>query len=174
MILSERNVIITQEQELMSAISGLRAISLDHLAMLGHCAFIAPPRALIRERRTGTAPRSKAYGREAPSRAELSASKAETRLVGGRRPMRGGGKGDHAGRADVHGQLPDSEQPTGPSPDPGRQSGWPDLIAFLAVLATGTALVLFGHVATGGLTTACVALGGLYAAWWRFRRPRRR
>ncbi len=25
--------------------------------------------------------------------------------------------------------------------------------------------MLFGHVATGGLTTACVALGGLYAAW---------
>jgi hypothetical protein len=60
------------------------------------------------------------------------------------------------------------------SPDPGPPSPWPDLIAFVAVLVTGTLLVLFGHVATGGLTTACVALGGLYAAWWRFRRPRRR
>jgi hypothetical protein len=30
----------------------------------------------------------------------------------------------------------------------------------MGVLATGTLLVLFGHVATGGLTTACLALGG--------------
>jgi len=44
----------------------------------------------------------------------------------------------------------------------------------MSVLATGTLLVLFGHVATGGLTTACLALSGLFAAWWRFRRPRRR
>jgi hypothetical protein len=60
------------------------------------------------------------------------------------------------------------------APNSGPPSGWPDLIAFMAVLATGTLLVLFGHVATGGLTTACLALSGLFAAWWRFRRPRRR
>ena len=41
-----------------------------------------------------------------------------------------------------------------PPPDAGPPSGWPDLIAFVAVLITGTLLVLFGHVATGGLTTA--------------------
>jgi hypothetical protein len=68
-------------------------------------------------------------------------------------------------------------KPRGPAsaaPDSGPPNGWPDLIAFMGVLATGTLLVLFGHVATGGLTTACLALGGLFAAWWRFRRPRRR
>jgi hypothetical protein len=42
----------------------------------------------------------------------------------------------------------------------------------VAVLITGITLVLFGHVTTGGLTTACAALAGLYAAWCRFRRPK--
>ena len=46
---------------------------------------------------------------------------------------------------------------------------WPDLIALLAVLATGTVLVVIGHVPVAGLTTACAALVGLLGAWRHFR-----
>ncbi len=44
-----------------------------------------------------------------------------------------------------------------------------DLIAFLAVLATGAALILIGHVTAGGLTSASTALVALYGAWKRTR-----
>jgi hypothetical protein len=44
-----------------------------------------------------------------------------------------------------------------------------DLIVFLAVLTAGAILVLFGHVATGGLTSICTALVTLYGAWKRSR-----
>jgi hypothetical protein len=57
-----------------------------------------------------------------------------------------------------------------PSREP--QSGWADLLAFVAVLATGAALIIAGHVTTGGLATASIALVGLYAAWRRYRGDR--
>jgi hypothetical protein len=63
--------------------------------------------------------------------------------------------------------------PVGPAPDPGPWSNWPDLLAFVAVLTAGVLLVLAGHVTVGGLTTACAALGGLFAAWRGLRRPPR-
>ena len=46
---------------------------------------------------------------------------------------------------------------------------WRDLVAFLAVLTTGVLLILLGHVTSGGLTTVCAALVGLYATWKHFR-----
>jgi hypothetical protein len=46
---------------------------------------------------------------------------------------------------------------------------WADLIAFLAVLATGVILIIFGHMTVGSLTTACGALVGVYGAWRHFR-----
>ena len=46
---------------------------------------------------------------------------------------------------------------------------WPDLIAFLSVLVTGLLLIILGHMTSGGLTTVCAALVGLYAAWRHFR-----
>jgi cytochrome bd-type quinol oxidase subunit 1 len=49
---------------------------------------------------------------------------------------------------------------------------WVDLLAFLAILATGVALVVFGHLVTGGLTTACVALVSLCAAWRHLRKSK--
>jgi hypothetical protein len=99
------------------------------------------------------------------------AAKARTR-----KPRHSADHGSAPGLESSEGQIVHRKaaDPAQSHPDPSPPSGWPDLIAFMAVLATGTLLVLFGHVASGGLTTACVALGGLYAAWWRFRRPRRR
>jgi len=46
---------------------------------------------------------------------------------------------------------------------------WADLIAFIAVLATGIALIVLGHLTAGGVTTVCAALVGVFAAWQRFR-----
>lgn len=46
---------------------------------------------------------------------------------------------------------------------------WSDLIVFLAVLATGTVLIVLGHVTAGGLASVCAALIALYGAWRRFR-----
>jgi hypothetical protein len=95
--------------------------------------------------------------------------------VRARKPRHEAGKdGTAEGPTDARVAQRKPEDPVSAVPDPGPPSGWPDLIAFMAVLATGTLLVLFGHVASGGLTTACLALGGLFAAWWRFRKPRRR
>jgi hypothetical protein len=42
---------------------------------------------------------------------------------------------------------------------------WPNLLAFIAVLATGVLLIILGHMTAGGLTTACAALAGVYASW---------
>lgn len=112
----------------------------------------------------------------APAPTGLSAPPAEGRSERARKPQHGADHGDAAGTGSGGGQVARRKptDPAGSPPDPGPPSGWPDLIAFVAVLATGTLLVLFGHVATGGLTTTCLALSGLFAAWWRFRRPRRR
>ncbi len=52
------------------------------------------------------------------------------------------------------------------SPNSARRD-WLDLIAFLAVLATGIMLITLGHLTAGGVTTVCAALVGLYAAWRR-------
>jgi hypothetical protein len=46
---------------------------------------------------------------------------------------------------------------------------WADLIAFLAVLATGVILIIFGHMTAGSLTSACAALVAVYGAWRRLR-----
>jgi uncharacterized oligopeptide transporter (OPT) family protein len=43
--------------------------------------------------------------------------------------------------------------------------GWWDLLAFIAVLVTGISLIVFGHVTVVGLSIACTALVGLFAAW---------
>ncbi len=46
---------------------------------------------------------------------------------------------------------------------------WADLIAFVAVLATGIVMIVLGHLTTGGMTTVCAALVGVYGAWRHFR-----
>lgn len=45
-----------------------------------------------------------------------------------------------------------------------------DLIAFIAVLATGTSLIIIGHATPTALATAATALTALYAGW-KNRRP---
>ena len=52
---------------------------------------------------------------------------------------------------------------------PSAPGGWPNLIAFLAVLVTGILLIILGHMTSDGLTTVSAALVGLYAAWRHFR-----
>jgi len=61
-------------------------------------------------------------------------------------------------------QLPRSGDLATHSHNSGR---WIDLIAFLAVLALGGALIALGHVTAGSLATICAALGGLYGVWKR-------
>lgn len=46
---------------------------------------------------------------------------------------------------------------------------WADLIAFVAVLATGIVMIVLGHLTTGGMTTVCGALVGVFGAWRHFR-----
>jgi hypothetical protein len=48
-------------------------------------------------------------------------------------------------------------------------SAWVDLAAFVAVLATGVLLIVFGHLTAGALATVCAALAGVYGAWTHFR-----
>lgn len=50
-------------------------------------------------------------------------------------------------------------------PSPGPQDRRGDLMAFIAVLFTGIALVVFAHVTVAELTIVCTALAGLFAAW---------
>lgn len=45
----------------------------------------------------------------------------------------------------------------------------PDLAAFLAVLASGVLLIIFGHLTAGSMTTVCTAEVAVYAAWRHFR-----
>jgi hypothetical protein len=109
----------------------------------------------------------------------LAMSDGESRSLR-RRKRRDTGKGDQIEEATPGVQIArDSREPAekesaGPAHGRAPQGSLPDLIAFVAVLATGVALVIFGHVQSGGLTTACVALGGLYAVWLRFRRSPRK
>ena len=50
-----------------------------------------------------------------------------------------------------------------------RPSGeWADLIAFLAVLATGILLATLGHMTAEGVAATCAPLVGLYAAYKHF------
>lgn len=58
----------------------------------------------------------------------------------------------------------------GGSTMPHRTKGSQDLVVFLAVLGTGTVLVLRG-VAPESLATIAVAVSGLYAAWRGNDRP---
>lgn len=53
-------------------------------------------------------------------------------------------------------------------PSPGASPRWADLIAFVAVLATGIMLIVLGHLTAGGVTSVCAALVGVYGAWRRF------
>jgi hypothetical protein len=48
---------------------------------------------------------------------------------------------------------------------------WVDVIAFLGVLATGTVLIIVGHLTGGSLATVCAAFVTLCAAWKHFRTP---
>ena len=48
-----------------------------------------------------------------------------------------------------------------------------DLVAFIAVLATGVVLLTIGHLTASALTTGVAALVALFSAW-RYRRPRGR
>jgi hypothetical protein len=56
-----------------------------------------------------------------------------------------------------------------PSPTPPPR--WVDLIAFVAVLATGILLIVLGHLTATGVTSVCVAIVGLYGAWRLTSRP---
>jgi hypothetical protein len=51
---------------------------------------------------------------------------------------------------------------------PTGSSRWADLIAFVAVLATGVLLTVLSHLTGAGVTSVCAALVGLYGAWRRF------
>ena len=122
---------------------------------------------------------SAANGRDAPEWMYLGMPDAESRSFRWRK-RKNTGDGDHVEETAASGQIvrdsrePAEKEPAAPVHDPGPPSSLPDLIAFVAVLTTGIALVIFGHVPSGGLTTACVALGGLYAVWLRFRRSPRK
>jgi hypothetical protein len=52
-------------------------------------------------------------------------------------------------------------------PRPRNSSRWIDLIAFLAVLALGGALIAVVSTTAVSVATICVALGGLYRLWKR-------
>jgi hypothetical protein len=54
-------------------------------------------------------------------------------------------------------------------PSPAGSPQWTDLIAFVAVLATGILLIVLGHLTATGVTSVCAAVVGLYGAWRRFR-----
>jgi hypothetical protein len=66
-------------------------------------------------------------------------------------------------------KLPQPPDSGNPAPRRRNSRPWVDLIAFLAVLTLGGALIAFGRVTAGSLATICAALGGLYAVW---KRPR--
>ena len=54
------------------------------------------------------------------------------------------------------------------SPQAGPPPQWANLVAFVAVLATGIALIVLGHLTAAGVTSVCAAIVGLYGAWRRF------
>jgi len=66
-------------------------------------------------------------------------------------------------------KVPQLPHQGNPAPHSGNSNPWVDLIAFLAVLALGGALIALGHTTAGSLATICAALGGLYAVWKRLR-----
>jgi hypothetical protein len=65
--------------------------------------------------------------------------------------------------------VPQLPRPGNPTPRSRDSSTWVDLIAFLAILALGGILIALGRTTAGSLATICVALGGLYGVWKRFR-----
>lgn len=70
------------------------------------------------------------------------------------------GKSDNTGlTATGQRAVPHSGVPATTEPDPGSRSAWPE------VLAAGLLLVVFGHVAADGLSTACVSMAWLYATF---------
>jgi hypothetical protein len=50
-------------------------------------------------------------------------------------------------------------------PSPAGPPQWVDLIAFMAVLATGNLLIVLGHLTVPGVASVCGALTGVYAVW---------
>lgn len=66
-------------------------------------------------------------------------------------------------------KVPQLPQSRNPAPRSRNSGAWIDLIAFLGVLCLGAVLIAFGHIAVGSLAAICAALGGLYAAYKRFR-----
>ena len=58
------------------------------------------------------------------------------------------------------------------NPKNGDRNQLADLVAFIAVLATGVVLLTIGHLTASALTTAVAALVALFSAW-RYRRPPR-
>jgi len=61
--------------------------------------------------------------------------------------------------------LPQIPHPGNHAPSPRGPNRWIDLIAFLAVLALGGALILAVPGTAFSIATTCVALGGLYRLW---------
>lgn len=57
-------------------------------------------------------------------------------------------------------------------PPSGGSSQLPDLIAFLAVVISGTLLVIFGHLTPGAIAAYAAGLAALFTAW-RHRGPMR-
>jgi len=64
-------------------------------------------------------------------------------------------------------QVPQLPGPGSHAPSPRDSSRWIDLIAFMAVLALGGALMTLVPASAVSVATVCVALGGLYRLWKR-------
>jgi hypothetical protein len=63
--------------------------------------------------------------------------------------------------------IPELPGPVNRPSGPRDSSRWIDLIAFLAVLALGGALMAVVSTTAVSVATICVALGGLYQLWKR-------
>lgn len=56
-------------------------------------------------------------------------------------------------------------------PTPWNPRQWTDLIAFLAILATGTTLIAVDHLTPGALITTATAMTALLMAWKNHQPP---
>jgi hypothetical protein len=63
--------------------------------------------------------------------------------------------------------LPQRPRAGKPAPGPGNSPSWEDLVAFLAVLALGGALITLGQATVGTLAASFAILGALYGIWKR-------
>lgn len=62
-------------------------------------------------------------------------------------------------------QVPQLPDPGNRAPGPSVPDRWTDLIAFLAILALGGALMIVISATAVSIATMSVALGGLYRLW---------